>query len=146
MRVAASFDDSATLVRSYTEPPLRENSHAEDPSAGWAAGAIVSTPSSLARWAALLYGGEVLSPSSLELMTTPNGLTGPDQEDYGLATFIERGDDGRTLFGHMGGIAGYMAYAYYLEPDHVALAVLSNRLQTDLRAAAAHAWTAILGA
>ena len=146
MRLAVSGDDSPTLVRSYTPPPLQDNSHAEDPSSGWAAGAIVSTPADLARWTVALYGGELLSSNSLTLMTTPSGVTVPNQEDYGLATFIENdGGDGHVLVGHTGGITGYQTWAYYLEPEGVAVVVMSNRLETDLRAASSHALAAVLG-
>lgn len=146
MRLAVSGDDSSTLVRSYTPPPLRDNSHIEDPSSGWAAGAIVSTPADLARWTVALYGGELLSSNTLALMTTPSGVTTPNQEDYGLATFIENdGGDGHVLVGHTGGISGYLTWAYYLEPEGVAVVVMSNRLETDLRAASTHALAAVLG-
>jgi D-alanyl-D-alanine carboxypeptidase len=146
MRLAVSGDDSAMLVRSYTLPPMQDNSHAEDPSTGWAAGAIVSTPSDLADWIVTLYGGQLLSSATLELMTTPNGIAVPSQEDYGLATFIENdGGDGHVLVGHNGNISGYMAWAYYLEPEQVAVVVMSNRLETNLRAASTHALAAVLG-
>jgi CubicO group peptidase (beta-lactamase class C family) len=119
-------------------------SDAADPSFGWSAGAIVSTPTDLARWVVALYGGELLSSASLELMTTPSGVTTQDQEDYGLGTFIET-DGEHTLVGHTGGIGGYLNYAYYLEPEEVALIVMSNRTPTDLRAASTHGLAAVLG-
>jgi D-alanyl-D-alanine carboxypeptidase len=146
-RLADSGDDSPTLVRCYSEPPHQDTSRAEDPTVGWAAGGIVSTPADLARWAVALYGGGVLRATSMELMTTPNGLTETNETPYGLATFIEEENGSeRRLFGHTGGIAGYMAFAYYLVPEQVGLVVLSNRWRTNLRAASLHAWTAILGA
>src|SRR4030095_14468804 len=89
-------------------------------------------------------GGELLSPASLESMTTPSGVTTPDQEPYGLGTFIES-DGEHSLVGHTGGIGGYLSYAYYLEPEEVALIVMSNRTPTDLRAASTHALAAVLG-
>jgi D-alanyl-D-alanine carboxypeptidase len=146
MRLALSGDDSAELVRCYTGTPPVDNSHAQDPSYGWAAGAIVTKPTDLARWAVALYGGELLSSASLDAMTTPNGVTAGGQEDFGLGTFIENDDGGGyTLFGHTGGIAGYSSYAYYLEQKNVAVIVLGNKTEIDLRAASTHAWAAVLG-
>jgi D-alanyl-D-alanine carboxypeptidase len=146
MRLALSGDDSPRLVRAYQGSPPVDHSDAADPSYGWAAGAIVSPPTDLACWIVALYGGQLLSSLSLELMTTPNGSTTPDQEDFGLGTFIENdsGNSEHTLVGHTGGIGGYINYAYYLEPEQVALIVMSNRLPTDMRAASTHAWAAVL--
>jgi D-alanyl-D-alanine carboxypeptidase len=144
MRLAQSGDDDPRLVRAYSGTPPLDHSDAADPSFGWAAGAIVSTPTDLVRFVEALYGGELLSSESLELMTTPSGVTAADQEDFGLGTFIES-DGEHTLFGHTGGIGGYQSYAYYLEPEDVALVVMSNRLPTDLRAASSHALAAVLG-
>jgi D-alanyl-D-alanine carboxypeptidase len=146
MRLAVSGDDSPHLVRSYAGSPPVDNSNAEDPSYGWSAGGIVSTPADLARWIVALYGGEFLSSASLESMTTPNGVTAPNQEKYGLGTFIESDpDSGHTLVGTTGGLGGYQAYAYYLRDMNVALVLLSNWRETDLRAASMHGLAAILG-
>jgi D-alanyl-D-alanine carboxypeptidase len=145
MRLALSGDDSPRLVRCYQGSPLVDYTDAHDPSYGWAAGAIVSTPTDLARWIVALYGGELLSSASLESMTTPNGATTADQEDFGLGTFIENDDMEHTLVGHTGGIGGYINYAYYLEPEQVALIMMSNRLPTNMRAASTHGWAAVLG-
>jgi D-alanyl-D-alanine carboxypeptidase len=146
MRLAKSGDDSPTLVRCYTGSPPVDSSSAEDPSYGWSAGGIVSTPSDLARWLVALYGGELLADTALEAMTTPNGLETPDQEDYGLGTIIENDDgSGLTLVGHTGGLSGYATHAFYLREQNVALALMSNWRETDLRAASSHGWAAILG-
>ncbi len=145
MRLALSGDDDPRLVRAYSGTPPEDVSADADPSYGWAAGAIVSAPADLAHWTVALYGGELLAPASLALMTTPGGVTSPDQEDYGLGTFIES-DAEHTLVGHPGGIGGYQSYAYYLEPEDVALVLMSNRVPTDLRAAAGHALEVLVSA
>jgi D-alanyl-D-alanine carboxypeptidase len=146
MRLASSGDDSPALVRCYAGTPPVESSHSDNPSYGWSAGAIVSTPTDLARWTVALYGGELLVGSSLQSMTTPSGVTTGDQEDFGLGTFIENDDgSGYTLVGHTGGIGGYTSYAYYLQQQNVALILMSNWRETDLRAASSHGWAAILG-
>lgn len=146
MRLALSGDDSPALVRCYEGSPPVDSSTTHDPSYGWAAGAIVGTPSDLARWIVALYGGEIVSRPSLVAMTTPSGVTSADVEDYGLGTIIENGDGGgQTLVGHTGGIGGYMTHAFYLNDANVAVVVMGNWREIDLRAAATHAWAAVLG-
>jgi D-alanyl-D-alanine carboxypeptidase len=146
MRLALSGDDSPELVRSYDGTPPVDSSRSDDPSYGWAAGGIVSTPADLARWIVALYGGELVSSTSLEWMTTPNGATAPEQEDYGLGTIIENdGGSGLTLVGHTGGIGGYATHAFYLADENVAVVLMANWREIDLRAASNHAWAAVLG-
>ena len=63
-------------------------------------GAMVSTPHDLAIWARALYGGQILWPSSLRLMTRFNS------HDYGLgARRMTMG--GRTAWGHGGSLDGF---------------------------------------
>jgi CubicO group peptidase (beta-lactamase class C family) len=79
-------------------------------------------------------------------MTTPSGVTPPDQEDYGLGTVIQNDDgSGLTLVGHSGGIGGYQTDAYYLDAEAAAVIVMSNWRETDLSAASSHGWAAVLG-
>jgi D-alanyl-D-alanine carboxypeptidase len=144
MRLALSGDESARLVRCYSGSPAADCSDAGDPSYGWAAGAIVSTPTELGRWIVALYGGELLSSAALEAMTTPSGLTPSGYEPYGLGTIIQS-DNGHTIVGHGGGFLGYQTYAYYLEPEEVAVIVMSSRAPTNINAAAAHGLAAVLG-
>lgn len=143
-RLALAGDTDPRLVNSYAGSPPVDNSDADDPSMGWAAGGMVSTPRDLARWTVALFGGGVLSEDSHALMVTPGGLTGPDESEYGLGAFVE-GDGDDVIYGHTGGISGYLTFAYYLEDPGVALVVMSNRNPTDLRAASTWGWAAILG-
>jgi CubicO group peptidase (beta-lactamase class C family) len=55
------------------------------PSAAWAAGGIVSNTRDLTRWAQALFGGEVLSPTTLELMVTPTGAAVSAGYGFGIA-------------------------------------------------------------
>lgn len=145
MRLAGSGDDSPRLVRCYAQAPPVDASDAADPSFGWSAGAIVSTPVELARWIVALYGGELLSAASTAAMTTPNRVTAANEEKYGLGTIIEQDlYHGLTRVGHGGGIGGYMTLAYYLQQRNVALIVMSNWAQADLSLAANHGWAAVL--
>jgi D-alanyl-D-alanine carboxypeptidase len=143
-RLALTGDSDPRLVRCYTGAPPDDITDRDDPSMGWAAGGMVSTPEDLARWSASLFGGEVLSAESHALMVTPGGLTGDDESEYGLGAFYE-GDDQDVIDGHTGGIGGYLTYAYYLEDPGVALVVMANQEGTDLRAASTWGWAAVLG-
>ncbi len=89
-----------------------------------AAGAMVSTPTDLARWARALYGGHVLQPSSLDLMTGFNG------HDYGLGTRrVDMG--GRTAWGHGGSLDGFETSMWYLPSIDSSVVVIWNRRGDD---------------
>lgn len=139
--VLAHSGDPAPTVRSYDADGVDVTGDA-DPSMGWAAGGLVSTPADLALWQLALHES-VLSAESWEAMTTPGGLTGPEESEYGLGAFHE-GDGTLDIYGHTGGIAGYATFAYILDDPRVALVVMSNEQPTDLRAASIWAWSAIL--
>ncbi len=141
--LAGSGDMNPALVDCYERDGSNTTGHA-DPSFGWAAGAAVSTPEELARWISALYGGELLSAGSLELMTTQQVLSDGTTQDYGLGAFVERdGDD--ALFGHEGGIGGYITYAFYWQADGIALVAATNTFDTDMRTLAGYGWSALLG-
>lgn len=87
----------------------------------WAAGAIASTPTDLARWAAALYGGEVLSVGS-----TAEMLTFRPRDAYGLGTRTQTFRD-RVAVGHLGGIRGFESGMWHFPAEGVTIVVLSDR-------------------
>lgn len=92
----------------------------------WTAGGIASTASDLARWAAALYGGQVLDPASLAAMLDfgPNaGL--PHGGTYGLGAMTWLGDGGPTV-GHAGGTPGFQSAMWYLAKRRATLVILTN--------------------
>lgn len=95
--------------------------HLSAASVAGAAGAIASTATDLARWAAALYGGEVLSREATRQMLQ---VLPPD--DYGLGarrvTFA-----GHVAYGHRGGIRGFESSMWYFPREDVAIALVSNR-------------------
>jgi D-alanyl-D-alanine carboxypeptidase len=115
-----------------------------DPSFGWAAGSLVSTPRDLARWNDALFFGDVLQPDALTALITSRGLTASDQSPYGLGVFNEGEGDENTV-GHTGGIAGHLTYAYTLQEQRVTVVVMANDRGTDLRDASTYGWAAVLG-
>ncbi len=94
----------------------------------WAAGAMVSTPADLARWARALYGGTVrtakggriLSAASVRLMTTFN------DRKYGLGTRKTTLGD-RVAWGHGGSLDGFETSMWYLPRIDASVVVTWNR-------------------
>jgi D-alanyl-D-alanine carboxypeptidase len=88
----------------------------------WAAGAMMSTPTDLARWARALYGGRVpgLSATSLARMTDWN------RKGYGLgARRSIKGD--REAWGHGGSLDGFQTGMWYLPAIDASVVVMWNR-------------------
>jgi CubicO group peptidase (beta-lactamase class C family) len=67
------------------------------------AGGLYSTPRDLLKWEQGLFGGRLLTPQSLALLTTPQ------RSDYALGLMVKtEGDD--TIVSHSGGIEGFNTY------------------------------------
>lgn len=78
---------------------------------GWAAsaGAIVSTASDLARWDTSLFGGHIVAPADVTLMTSPGTLPAPAGDlRYGFGWIIDA-YDGQPRVWHNGGTNGFNA-------------------------------------
>ncbi len=93
-----------------------EISYASVTAAQWAAGAMVSTASDLSKWAAALYGGQVLEAASLADMLA-NGL-GVQSRTMSLGKAV----------GHEGVTPGFSALMFYLPERSVAVVILENDL------------------
>jgi CubicO group peptidase (beta-lactamase class C family) len=100
----------------------------------FAAGAMVSTASDLAKWDAALTGDRLLNASSRQLWWTPARLnSGKDVESklhdqpgaYGLGWFI-RTVNGHRYVGHTGITSGFSAANELFPDDHLAIIILSN--------------------
>jgi CubicO group peptidase (beta-lactamase class C family) len=88
-------------------------------SVGWATGSMYSTTRDLLRWERGLFGGKVLSASSLKQMTTPG------KGNYGGGVFVSRRDDIEVVE-HGGSIDGFNSYMIYVPARNIAVIVLSN--------------------
>jgi CubicO group peptidase (beta-lactamase class C family) len=84
------------------------------------AGSVVSTTPELTAFINALFGGKLISKSSLERMTTL-------KDGFGLGTFKIPFYE-RSAFGHNGGIDGFSSSLAYFPDDKVALAFCSNGL------------------
>jgi CubicO group peptidase (beta-lactamase class C family) len=85
----------------------------------FSAGALYSTTDDLLRWEQGLFGGKLLSPASLEKMTTPF------KEDYACGLGVHM-VNGRKVIEHGGGIEGFSTMLAYYPQDKLTVAVLSN--------------------
>jgi CubicO group peptidase (beta-lactamase class C family) len=84
-----------------------------------AAGALYSTTEDLLRWTQGLYAGKLLSPASLQKMTTPF------KSDYAFGLVV-RTVNGRRVFDHDGGIEGFNTTLTYYPDTRLTIAVLAN--------------------
>lgn len=97
------------------------------------AGAFVSTPSDLARWATALYGGNVLDQATLAAMADISPMLPykpATARSYGLG-FEETTIAGQVAWGHVGHLDGFMSAMEYLPASHVTIVVLENAEWAD---------------
>jgi len=90
-----------------------------EPSASFAAGGLYSTTRDLLIWERALFGGRVLSPSSLEKMTTPF------KNRYALGLIVDK-TNGPLSIWHGGFILGAYTRLVYYPQDELTVVVLSN--------------------
>jgi CubicO group peptidase (beta-lactamase class C family) len=83
------------------------------------AGALYSTTDDLLRWEQGLFGGKLLSPSSLQEMTTPF------KNDYAFGLMVHN-VNGRKVIDHGGGIEGFNTSLAYYPDDKLTVIVLGN--------------------
>lgn len=89
------------------------------------AGALYSTAPDLLRWTQGLFGGKVLSPASLELMTTPV------KDGYAFGVGVST-VDGRKVISHAGAIDGFVSMLSYYPEEKLTVAVLANVMGAPL--------------
>ncbi|MBE7157956.1 MAG: serine hydrolase [Rhodospirillales bacterium] len=85
----------------------------------WAAGSLYSTTGDLLLWERGLFGGKVLTPASLKLMTTPV------REDYGFGLVLHP-VAGAPVITHGGGIEGFNTSLTYVPGKKITVVVLAN--------------------
>ncbi len=90
-----------------------------DMSIPFSAGALYSTTEDLLRWERGLMGGKLLSPASLQKMTTPF------KNDYAFGLAV-RTVNGHKLIEHGGGIEGFNTELAYYPDDRLTVVVLAN--------------------
>lgn len=88
------------------------------PSILFGAGAIISTPTDLARFAQALFDGKLISRASLDRMKPMR-----DGEGWGMEPFSF---GGKTFYGHTGGADNYGAWLAYEPEEKLAIAYATN--------------------
>ncbi|HXW56700.1 MAG TPA: serine hydrolase [Candidatus Cybelea sp.] len=83
------------------------------------AGGLYSTTEDLLRWEQGLFGGKLLSPSSLKKMTTPF------KNEYALGLAVHT-VSGREEIEHTGGIEGFNTELAYYPDEQLTVVVLAN--------------------
>jgi D-alanyl-D-alanine carboxypeptidase len=107
-----------------------------DPSAGWAAGQMVSTPRDLNRFFGALVGGKLLPPAQLKQMETTVAAPGSaarGDERYGLGLQTFTLSCGGTAWSHGGDYPGY-ATINAVSTDGRAVTLATTALPTSLEA------------
>ena len=95
----------------------------------WTSGAMVSTPTELARWGQALYTGHVISAAGTRRM-----LDFTDGDYYGLgAQLLPLG--GRTVPGHSGLMYDTTTLLVHLREENLTIAIAANAPNADLEAA-----------
>ncbi|HLY18484.1 MAG TPA: serine hydrolase [Bryobacteraceae bacterium] len=85
----------------------------------FSAGSLYSTTGDLLKWEQGLFGGKVLSPASLEIMTRPY------KNNYACGLFVET-KNGHKKIEHGGGIEGFNTELAYYPDDKLTVIVLAN--------------------
>ncbi len=118
------YDDFSNRIAHIANLAENERAYEYHLSAVGAAGAIVSTPGDVARFGLALYGGQFLSPGSLEQMTTDYGFAvGGDH--YGLGTRLWD-DHGILHHGHTGALMDYRTILMYVPAKGICIALATN--------------------
>ncbi|RYY02489.1 MAG: serine hydrolase [Gammaproteobacteria bacterium] len=104
----------------YTWGPIGVNNATYiDMSVPYAAGALYSTTGDLLKWENAVFGGKLLSSSSLKKMITPY------KEDYALGVFVAT-NKGQAIVQHNGEINGFNTNLIYYLDKKITVAVLGN--------------------
>ena len=96
------------------------------------AGSIATSAGDLVRWAAALYGGDLLAKTSRDAMVADIARTARYKPGiaYGLGVQAVT-VDGHPTLGHSGRFLGARAAVRWLPRERIAIAVLTNQSRTD---------------
>ena len=89
------------------------------------AGALYSTTHDLLKWQRGLFGGQLLTPESIEAFRTPAALETGNGGRYALGVLVTENDQGISIW-HGGGIEGFNSWLGYDPERDITVAVLAN--------------------
>ncbi|MCE7060647.1 serine hydrolase [Dyadobacter sp. CY343] len=101
------------------------------------AGAVISTPEDLTKFADALFGGKLVSEKSLTQMKTL-------KENFGMGLFLIPFYD-KMSFGHTGGIDGFQSVFGYFPEQKIAFALVTNGSAIILNSITINVLNAIFG-
>ncbi|MEL7532124.1 MAG: serine hydrolase domain-containing protein [Bacteroidota bacterium] len=127
------------LVAAYTgaDNPFKvpakvseDGRYAINPQFEWTGGGLMCSPTDLALWARLLYGGEVLADAQMQQMlsTAPYPTRLPGDAQYGLGVMV-REDEVGTNYGHEGFMPGFQTVVLYYPEPKLTIALMVNEDQ-----------------
>jgi D-alanyl-D-alanine carboxypeptidase len=96
----------------------------------YAAGALYSTASDLARWDDAFFKGRVVPLAMVTQLTTPVSLPATPQNSY-AAGWVASDIDGHKEIWHNGGLPGFNTRNAYFPAERVAIVVLGNTARFD---------------
>lgn len=97
-----------------------------NPAMEWTGGGLVSTSYELARWARLLYEGNVMNEDYLNDLLRPVPVNEEEGIFYGAGVVISKKDPLGLVYGHMGVIPGYTSSMRYFPEHRIACAFQVN--------------------
>ncbi len=92
----------------------------------YTAGAVVAKPADACKFTKLLWTGNIISDSSLNIMKQCTNLTGGYNNGYGYGA-MRYVFNGKTYYGHSGDISGFTELTFYGITDSVGLIISINR-------------------
>src|SRR5205085_7767525 len=95
-------------------------------SMAYTAGGLVAKPSDACKFTKLLWTGNIISDSSLNIMKQCTNLTGTPVNGYGYGA-MRYSFNGKNYYGHNGDISGFTEMAFYGTEDSVGLIISINR-------------------
>ena len=102
-----------------------EKGKLDDPSQPFAAGAIVSTPADMAKWAIAVSEGKLLKKTSWDEAFAPGKLADGKPTNYGFGWETGKIGDVNYL-AHSGGIGGFGSYHIRFPAENLSIVVLTN--------------------
>lgn len=104
-----------------------QRSRVDDPSQPWAAGAIVSTPADMAKWAVAVGEGKLIKKASWDEALTSGKLADGNPANYGFGWQIRKFGE-TSHISHGGGIAGFNSFIARFPAEDLTVVVLTNTI------------------
>lgn len=149
-----TFDDPHDVVphrahgyrKAKAAPGRFENADWISPTIPGAAGGLRGTALDLVKWQAALFGGRILTPTTLARMTSPGhlrdgrttryGMPIDWQEglksDYAMGLFVKHDTPGGLRIGHQGDVDGFSGWSAHYPKQNITIVQLINSQSADL--------------